>query len=111
MNAGKNKAGNNGSLGVSPDAPRGPEPFFPGETSRAEWLVTLVVFIASCAYLRLFRDGFAFGPDEGITLQGAQRIVQGQLLYRDFFFFMTPGSFYWMAAYRNNQESVCGPMD
>jgi hypothetical protein len=33
-------------------------------------------------------------PDEGIILQGAQRILRGQVLYRDFFSFLTPGSFY-----------------
>ncbi|MGA2475434.1 MAG: glycosyltransferase family 39 protein [Terriglobia bacterium] len=36
-------------------------------------------------------------PDEGIILQGAQRIVQGQVLYRDFFSFFTPGSYYLLA--------------
>jgi 4-amino-4-deoxy-L-arabinose transferase-like glycosyltransferase len=37
-------------------------------------------------------------PDEGIVLQGAHRIVIGQLPYRDFFTFYTPGSFYLTAA-------------
>jgi 4-amino-4-deoxy-L-arabinose transferase-like glycosyltransferase len=35
--------------------------------------------------------------DEGIVLQGAQRILQGQVLYRDFFSFLTPGSYYFHA--------------
>ena len=33
-------------------------------------------------------------PDEGIVLAGAQRILAGELPYRDFFTFYTPGSFY-----------------
>jgi Dolichyl-phosphate-mannose-protein mannosyltransferase len=36
-------------------------------------------------------------PDEGIVLQGAQRILQGQVLYRDFFSYFTPGSYYVLA--------------
>jgi hypothetical protein len=30
--------------------------------------------------------------DEGTTLQGAERILPGQVLYRDFFSFYAPGS-------------------
>jgi len=37
-------------------------------------------------------------PDEGIVLQGAQRILRGEVLYRDFFSFFTPGSYYLLAA-------------
>jgi hypothetical protein len=36
-------------------------------------------------------------PDEGIVLQGAQRILQGEVLYKDFFSFFTPGSYYLLA--------------
>jgi hypothetical protein len=74
-----------------------PESLLLPETSRKEWLVTLVIFLVSCAYLRLFRDGMTFDPDEGVALQGAARILHGQVLYRDFFSYMTPGSYYWMA--------------
>jgi 4-amino-4-deoxy-L-arabinose transferase-like glycosyltransferase len=70
--------------------------FFP-ETSRKEWLVTLAIFLVSCAYLCLFRNASPFDPDEGVALQGAERILRGQVVYRDFFSFMTPGSYYWMA--------------
>ncbi len=72
--------------------------FFP-ENSRAEWLVTLAVFVVSCTYLRLFRDVMTFNLDEGVSLQGAARILHGQVLYRDFFSFLTPGSFYWTALF------------
>jgi hypothetical protein len=38
-----------------------------------------------------------FFGDEGIFLEGAQRIVRGQVPYRDFFTYFTPGSYYWIA--------------
>ena len=36
-------------------------------------------------------------PDEGIVLEGAQRILRGEVLYRDFFSYFTPGSYYFLA--------------
>ena len=36
--------------------------------------------------------------DESVVLYGAKRILQGQAIYRDFFEFITPGSFYFFAA-------------
>ncbi|MBA3915451.1 MAG: glycosyltransferase family 39 protein [Acidobacteriales bacterium] len=48
-------------------------------------------------YLTLFLRYSAADPDEGIILQGAQRILQGQVPYRDFFSFYTPLSYYWFA--------------
>ena len=55
------------------------------------------VFTISLFYLCLFRRYTSLDPDEGIILQGAQRIVQGQVLYRDFFSYFTPGSYYLLA--------------
>jgi len=37
------------------------------------------------------------GTDEGIVLEGAQRILRGEVLYRDFFSYFTPGSYYFLA--------------
>ena len=48
-------------------------------------------------YLWLFRRYTSMEPDEGIVLQGAQRILRGEVLYRDFFSFFTPGSYYFLA--------------
>jgi 4-amino-4-deoxy-L-arabinose transferase-like glycosyltransferase len=59
--------------------------------------VALLLFLLSLAYLYLFRRYTAMEPDEGIILQGAQRILSGQVLYRDFFSFFTPGSYYLLA--------------
>ncbi|NLI76296.1 MAG: hypothetical protein GX442_07640 [Candidatus Riflebacteria bacterium] len=37
--------------------------------------------------------------DEGTLVYGAVRVLEGDLPYRDFFECMTPGSFYWLAAF------------
>jgi len=67
------------------------------EKSGAEWGIALLVFAGSCLYLRLFYNYTALFGDEGILLEGGQRILGGQVLYRDFFSLVTPGSYYWMA--------------
>src|SRR5437868_10707346 len=59
--------------------------------------VALLLFIGSLAYLWFFRSYTVIEPDEGILLQGAQRILNGEVLYRDFFSFFTPGSYYLLA--------------
>ena len=59
--------------------------------------LALLVFLASFLYLYLFRDYTAMDPDEGIILQGGERILRGQVPYRDFFSFFTPGSYYLLA--------------
>ncbi|MGA9058948.1 MAG: glycosyltransferase family 39 protein [Terriglobia bacterium] len=59
--------------------------------------IALGVFTISLLYLCLFRRYTSIDPDEGIILQGAQRIVHRQVLYRDFFSFFTPGSYYLLA--------------
>ncbi|HEV2730638.1 MAG TPA: hypothetical protein VGV15_11460, partial [Terriglobales bacterium] len=48
------------------------------------------LFLTSFFYLFLFRRYTTMEPDEGIILQGAQRILGGEVLYRDFFSFFTP---------------------
>src|SRR5207247_8828816 len=70
---------------------------FISECSRTERAVSLTVFVTACAYLFVFRRYTAMEPDEGIILQGAQRILSGEVLYRDFFSFFTPGSYYFLA--------------
>ena len=59
--------------------------------------VALLLFIGSLAYLWFFRSYTVIEPDEGILVQGAQRILNGEVLYRDFFSFFTPGSYYLLA--------------
>ena len=67
------------------------------EKSFREWGVALLLFVFSFLYLWPFRNYSTLNADEGIVLQGAQRILQGEVLYRDFFSFLTPGSYYWVA--------------
>ena len=69
----------------------------PPERSRSEWVIALLLFVGTCLYYRVFYSYTVLNGDEGIVLQGAQRILNGEVLYRDFFSFLTPGSFYWMA--------------
>jgi 4-amino-4-deoxy-L-arabinose transferase-like glycosyltransferase len=70
------------------------------ERSLMDLAITLVLFLTSCLYLRLVYDYIDLvSQDEGIILQGAQRIVSGQMPYRDFFTFYTPGSYYWLALF------------
>jgi len=59
--------------------------------------IGLAVFALSCMYLCLFVKFTNLNGDEGIVLQGAERILHGEVLYRDFFSFYTPGSYYWLA--------------
>lgn len=73
-----------------------PTLFIP-ERSRQEWGIALLLFAFSVLFLWPFRDFTILFADEGIILQGAQRILRGQVLYRDFFTFYTPGSYYWTA--------------
>jgi 4-amino-4-deoxy-L-arabinose transferase-like glycosyltransferase len=73
------------------------EDYFIPENSRAEQGIGLLVFCLSVLYLWPYRAVTDLFQDEGIVLQGAQRILDGQVLYRDFFSFYTPGSFYAMA--------------
>jgi hypothetical protein len=70
--------------------------FVPEGHPSERWIV-LLIFCFSFSYLFLFRHYTTMEPDEGIVLQGAQRIVHGQTLYRDFFTFYTPGSYYLLA--------------
>ncbi|PYX13375.1 MAG: hypothetical protein DMG87_21725, partial [Acidobacteria bacterium] len=59
--------------------------------------LALAIFLLAVGYLCLFRRYTFIEPDEGIILQGAQRILRGEVLYRDFFSFFTPGSYYFVA--------------
>jgi hypothetical protein len=68
-----------------------PEQYFPDR------VIALFLLLISFFYLFLFRRYTTMEPDEGIVLQGAQRILGGEVLYRDFFSFFTPGSYYFLA--------------
>lgn len=87
------EGGSRQALRASPGAT---ELRFP-ERSWREWLWALAVFAATgLAYIPFLRSE-SFSLDEGILLRGAERILHGQVLYRDFFGFYTPGSYYGLA--------------
>jgi 4-amino-4-deoxy-L-arabinose transferase-like glycosyltransferase len=67
------------------------------EKSLADWGIAAALFAGSCIYLLPFYRYTTMFSDEGIFLQGAQRILEGQVLYRDFFSLFTPGSYYVLA--------------
>ena len=73
-------------------APAAAKPQFPSER-----LISILLFAGTFLYLLMFWRVVNMDPDEGIVLQGAERILHGQLPYRDFFSFYTPGSFYLTA--------------
>jgi hypothetical protein len=56
------------------------------------WALGVVCFV----YLMTFPPTLNVA-DESFILYGAKRVLQGQALYRDFFEFLTPGSFYLYA--------------
>jgi hypothetical protein len=74
-----------------------PETFDRPEDSRTDLVLALLTFLLAFFYLCIFRRHTFLDLDEGIILQGAQRILDGQVLYRDFFAFVTPGSYYLLA--------------
>lgn len=70
----------------------------PKQRGNTERLCGLLVFGISLCYLCIFRHFSARDLDEGIILQAAERVLRGQIPYRDFFLFYTPGSVYIQAA-------------
>lgn len=70
----------------------------PRESNRLDWLVAALVFVvAGAALWLLWANRFFLSLDEGIYLAGAERILRGQAVYRDFFAITGPGSF-WIEA-------------
>jgi 4-amino-4-deoxy-L-arabinose transferase-like glycosyltransferase len=67
------------------------------ELIRTDQGIAVAIFAVTLAYLWIFRRYTSMEPDEGIILEGAQRILCGELVYRDFFSYFTPGSYYFLA--------------
>jgi 4-amino-4-deoxy-L-arabinose transferase-like glycosyltransferase len=61
----------------------------------------LIFAVVSLGLLWLHGNRLVFNNDEGIILDAAARMLHGEILYRDFFGYMSPGS-YWLqeAAFR-----------
>jgi hypothetical protein len=66
-------------------------------TGRYTYVAAVVVFAVSLAYfLSYMKYGLAY--DEGYLLDGVERIMEGQTIYKDFHHTYAPGRFYLMAA-------------
>lgn len=63
-----------------------------------EWAGTVVVFLLAAYYWLLFFNRSTNLLDEGSTAWQALRVLNGELIYRDFFTVVTPGSYYTVAA-------------
>ena len=61
-------------------------------------LACTVVFGVSYFYLLYYRNAFYdLTADEGYIIYGAKRVLDGQILYKDFFQYFPPGDFYLLA--------------
>ncbi len=58
-------------------------------------ITSFVVFFIFLSYITLHTSGDTF--DEFVFLEGAKRILTGQVLYKDFFSFLPPGLYYLVA--------------
>ncbi|HUS08200.1 MAG TPA: glycosyltransferase family 39 protein [Bryobacteraceae bacterium] len=69
----------------------------PAGAAVSERLRTILIFLGGFAILLLLHGNrlILSGIDEGIFLEAAQRMYQGQKLYVDFFGYMSPGC-YWV---------------
>jgi len=68
------------------------------ESTRKDLLLAATVFVvAGAAVWWLWANRFFLSLDEGIYLAGAERILHGQVPYRDFFVLTGPGTF-WIQA-------------
>ncbi len=66
------------------------------ETSRRRYVPYLVFTLCASLYFLPFMRLVRLEADEGTIIDGAVRIVHGQVFARDFFEVMGPGSFYWL---------------
>jgi membrane protein implicated in regulation of membrane protease activity len=67
--------------------------------AHARWTTLALVAGLSGVYLLPFARVLWRVGDEGTIVNGAIRVTQGDIPYRDFFEVMGPGSFYWLAAW------------
>jgi hypothetical protein len=66
--------------------------------ARLEWIGAVVVVAAAFRYWLLYFNRSTNLLDEGSQATQALRLLHGELIYRDFFTVVTPGSYYTVAA-------------
>ena len=64
---------------------------------RLEWICTTLLLVVGAWYWLQYFNRNSNLLDEGSTAAQALRIVKGELIYRDFFTVVTPGSYYTVA--------------
>lgn len=75
-------------------------PALPEKKSMVRRCVPYFLFtLCASLYLLPFMRLFLQDTDEGTLVEGALRVVHGQLLGRDFFEIIGPGTFYWLALF------------
>lgn len=79
---------------MSAEEPRAPRTFL---TARRTLLVGILLFVASAAYFASYAR-IGLYDDEGYLLEGVTRVLDGQVIYRDFHHTYAPGRFYMFAA-------------
>lgn len=67
-----------------------------GSRARGDLLIALFLFAAAVVYLASLPWNLG-AADESFFLYEAKRIREGEVMYRDFFQFVTPGAWYFMA--------------
>jgi hypothetical protein len=77
----------------------GPISNHPNSWARSPWSVYLAIGTLAALYQLPFVRVLLRIGDEGILVDGAHRVLHGQIPSRDFFEQMGPGSFYWLAAF------------
>ena len=65
--------------------------------ARLEWIGTVILAAAALRYWLLYFNRSTNLLDEGSQAAQALRIMHGELIYRDFFTVVTPGSYYTVA--------------
>lgn len=64
---------------------------------RLEWVAIAILLVTATWYWLQFYNRSTNLLDEGSTAAQAMRVVNGELIYRDFFTVVTPGSYYTVA--------------
>ncbi len=63
------------------------------------WFAYAIFVAIAASYFYAFMRTLPQVSDEGTLISGAERVIQGQTPYRDFFEIMGPGTFYWLALF------------
>lgn len=63
----------------------------------AKWIVLGALLAAATVYLQIRWLSVTWMGDDGYFFVGAQRLLRGETIYRDFTIYITPGTYYFLA--------------